>query len=305
MHLLVNPWAASVTTRSRQRVRAALATSHDVTVAETEERDHATELAREAVAAGAEAVAVLAGDGTLNEAANGVLGSEAVLAALPGGSTNVFARTIGVPRDPTAAARSIAEALSLGSVRRIGLGSVNGRAFLFHVGMGFDAAVVEQVERRPALKRRLGQAFFVHATLATWLLHYDRGRPRFTVQMEGAEIDDGYFAVCLNTNPYTFLGPRPLQVAPDATLERGLSMFTLRSLDLGTLLSVTASVLGDGEGARAHPRTDYRADLTELAVIGHGSFPYQVDGDYLGEVEELLVRYQPDALAVAMPVVTP
>ena len=77
-------------------------------------------------------VVVLGGDGTLNEVANGLAGTETALAALPGGSTNVFARTIGLPDDPVEATGSLLDALEAGSVRRIGLGVMNDRYFLFH-----------------------------------------------------------------------------------------------------------------------------------------------------------------------------
>src|SRR5687768_11921903 len=149
--LLVNASASSVTARTRVMIAKALSADHTVEVAETSRRGHATRLAQGAAADGVDVVVVLGGDGTLNEAANGLAGSSTALAPLPGGSTNVFARTIGLPDDPVEATQLLLEALAAGSIRRVGLGSVNGRYFLFHVGMGFDAAVVQQVERRSSL----------------------------------------------------------------------------------------------------------------------------------------------------------
>ena len=167
---------------------------------------------------------MLGGDGTLNEAANGLAGTQTALAALPGGSTNVFARTIGLPNDPIEATGVLLDALAKDSIRRIGLGCVNGRYFLFHVGIGFDAAVVRQVERRDTFKRWAGHPLFIYATVVTWLRHYDR-RPsplRGPVLRRHDVVDDGYFTIVLNTNPYTFLGNRPFDLAPEATLDRGL-----------------------------------------------------------------------------------
>src|SRR5947207_14931876 len=143
--LLVNASAASVTARARVVIAKALAADHDLTVSETNRRGHATRLAQGAAADGADAVVVLGGDGTLNEAANGLAGSSTALGVLPGGSTNVFARTIGMPTDPIEATGSLLAALAQRAIRPVGLGSVNGRYFLFNVGVGFDAAVVEQV----------------------------------------------------------------------------------------------------------------------------------------------------------------
>jgi diacylglycerol kinase family enzyme len=300
--LVVNPSASSVTARARVVIRKALAADHDVEMAETSRRGHAQRLAQGAAAAGTEVVAVLGGDGTLNEAANGLVGTDAALAVLPGGSTNVFARSIGLPNDPVDATGVLLEALAVGSVQPVGLGAVNGRSFLFHTGVGFDAEVVHQVERRGALKRWAGHPLFIGAAITTWFRHYDRTRPRMAVRFpDGDVVEDGAFTVVLNTSPYTYLGGRPLDVAPEATLDRGLVCLTVRRLDLATILALLASALRTGQGAGGRRWTDYRTDLPGLQVIGHGPVPYQVDGDYLGEVDALDFRHQPDALRLVLP----
>ncbi|MGH9274616.1 MAG: diacylglycerol/lipid kinase family protein, partial [Acidimicrobiales bacterium] len=246
--LLVNSSASSVTARSRVVIQKALSADHEVTVAETSRRGHATRLAQGAAAAGTEVVVVLGGDGTLNEAANGLAGSTCALAPLPGGSTNVFARTIGLTNDPIEATGELLDALGRRNIHRVGLGSVNGRYFLFHVGMGFDAAVVAQVERRSGLKRYAGHPLFVYAGFDTWIRHYDRSRPRFSIHhADGTVVDDGYLSICLNTNPYTYLGNRPLSLAPEATLDRGLALVTLRTLAFGRTLRIIGSALGTGK----------------------------------------------------------
>src|ERR1700690_1113925 len=95
--LLVNSTASSVTPRKRANIRKILAARHDLEVAETSSRGHATLLARAAADEDFDVVAVLAGDGTLNEAAAGLLHSRTALAPLPGGSTNVYSQTLGYP----------------------------------------------------------------------------------------------------------------------------------------------------------------------------------------------------------------
>lgn len=305
MLLIVNANASSVTARTRVVIQKALSADHEVTTAETSRRGHATRLAQGAAADGVELVAVLGGDGTLNEAANGLAGSHTALAALPGGSTNVFARTLGLPDDPVEATAATIEALARRSIRRVGLGSVNGRYFLFHVGMGYDAAVVAEVEKREFLKRWASHAWFAWCAIDTWLRHYDHSRPRFAVHhADGTIVDDAYFALCLNTNPYTYLGRRPFTVGREATLERGLVMLTFRTLALVPFLGLAASALGTGEHLRRSHHTDYRTDLTEVRVTGHGPFPYQVDGDYLGETTELRFTHCPDVLDLVVPVAT-
>src|SRR5205807_1791096 len=209
----------------------ALAADNQVAMEETSRRGHAARLAQRAAAEGVDGVVVLGGDGTLNEAANGLAGSHTALGVLPGGSTNVFARTIGASVEPIEATGQLLAAMARGSRRRIGLGQVNGRYFLFHVGMGFDAAVVDQVERRADLKRYIGHSLFVYAAVVTWLRHYDHRQPRLTVQLDQeAEGIPSYLAICLNTNPYTFLGPRRLNLAPDATLDGPLTLVNFRTL---------------------------------------------------------------------------
>jgi diacylglycerol kinase family enzyme len=302
VRLIVNPAASAVNDKSRRAVRQALAI-HDVEEVETAKRDDATDLAREAAEAGVDAVVVLGGDGTANEAANGILGAETALGALPGGSTNVFARTLGLAHTPAPAAAQVSEGLARSSLRRMPVGLAGDRAFLFHVGLGFDAAVVAQVERRSRLKRTIGQAIFVYAAFATWFRHYDTGEPAFALEFEdGSVVEDGYFSIVLNTNPYTYLGPRPLNVAPGAIGENGLCAVTLRALNVAVLLGVIGRALGRGDAVARHPQVDHRRDVARVTVKGHRPVPWQVDGDYLGETEHLVLTQSPHRLVVVVPV---
>lgn len=309
--LLVNASASSVTPRVRVVIQGALESGHDVTVAETSRRGHASRLAKGAAADRYDAVVVLGGDGTVNEAANGLAGSATALALLPGGSTNVFARTLGFTNDPVSATGELLSALRAGpkSIRRIGLGSANGRYFLFHAGLGFDAAVVKQVERRGSLKRFAGHPLFLYAGTVTWLRYFDRTRPHFDIalgegQEPSREIRGVYFALALKTNPYTFLGNRALDVAPEAGLDTAMTVVALQSLELRTLFGVIVATMTGRGGSRLAQRKNvaYARGLTSIDVHGRGPFPYQLDGDYLGEVMDLEIRYQPDLLSLVVPV---
>ncbi len=290
-----------MTARTRVVIQKALSADHDVTLAETSRRGHATRLAHHAANTGTDVVVVLGGDGTLNEAANGLAGTECALAVLPGGSTNVFARTLGLPNDPIEATGQLLDALARGSTDWVGLGEANGRYFLFHAGIGFDAAVVRQVERQGSLKRYAGHPLFVLSTITTWARHYDRQRPHFEARLpDGTEVDDAMFAVVLNTNPYTYLGNRALDIDPKATLQTGLSVFVLRSLSTRTLASVFSSALRGGARARRHRKAVFQRDIDGVEITGLGPVPYQLDGDYLGEVDTLTIRYVPDVLRLVM-----
>ncbi len=300
--LIGNPSASSVTPRARVVIAKALAADHDVSVVATSRRGHATRLAQGAAADGVEVVVALGGDGTMNEVANGLAGTDTALGVLPGGSTNVFARTIGTVNDPIEATEELLNALAGGATRRIGLGSVNGRYFLFHLGIGLDAEVVRLVELKGQLKRWAGHPLFAWAGLKAWCRTYDRSRPRFAVRHpDGTVVDDALFALCQNSNPYTYLGNRPLETNPNATLDRPLAMLSFRDLDLLPTLRYLIEALLGGDRLVRDPRVVERHDLERLTVSGHGPFPFQADGDYLGEADRLEVTWVPDALTLVLP----
>lgn len=319
MHLLLiaNTVASSVTDRRLGEVERRLATGHDLDIVTTTHRGHATEIAAAAVSRGIGAVVVLGGDGTLNEAANALVGTDRILAPLPGGSTNVFARSIGLPRDVADAASVTAAALGRGSVERIGVGEVTAdggppRAFLCHTGIGWDAALVSEVERRrEGARRRATIPLFTRAGLHAFTKGYDRRNPQFSVGPFADDRSDddrvityGRFALVMNSDPYTFLGRRPFRVAPAADRHSGLAVVTMSNLNTPTFLRTVLQALG-GRGIHPGRGTDVRSGITALSVdrlaSATGEVHYQVDGDHLGAFEHLAFRYRPAALDVINP----
>ncbi len=314
--LIVNSFASSVTARNTVVVHRRLAQGHQVEVVETNRRGHATRFAHDAARRGVDVVIGYGGDGTLNEVATGIAGSDTALGVLPGGSTNVFARTLGMPNDPVAAADLLAGGIDAGDFRPIGLGRVNGRFFCFHTGIGFDAAVVRAVEQHASLKRWLGHPLFISAGLTTWLRGYDRSEPHFRVErldggnqtsgeLAGARsvdrvIDDGFFSIVLNTNPYTFLGNRPLDLSPAATLDRGLVVLTFRTLQVLPILRGLGSALRGGGVTPSEHLAEWR-DVRRFVIEHAQPFPYQVDGDYLGSVNRLEFDHIPNAVRLVFP----
>jgi diacylglycerol kinase family enzyme len=306
--LVVNSFASSVTARNTVIVHRRLARRHQVEVVETNRRGHATRFAHDAARRGIDVVIGFGGDGTLNEVATGIAGSDTALGVLPGGSTNVFARTLGLPNDPLAAVEHLAAGLDDDDPRPIGLGRVNGRFFCFHTGIGFDAAVVRAVEQRASLKRYLGHPLFMWAALTTWARGYARDRPHFRLAAETSAgaldpVDDGYFSIVLNTNPYTYLGNRPLDLSPAATLDRPLVVVTFRTLQLWPVLRGLGSALKGG-GVRTSAELLEWRDVTHLEVTQADSdlaIPYQLDGDYLGAVDRLEFDHVPDAVRLVFP----
>ena len=299
--LLVNSAASSVTGRRRVVIHKALSADHEVTLAETARRGHATRLARSAASEGTDVVVVLGGDGTLNEAANGLAGTDTALAALPGGSTNVFARIIGLPDDPIEAAGQLLDALDRGAITRIGLGAVDGRYFLFHCGIGFDAAVVEQVESRGTWKRWAGHPLFIYAAVTTWLHPGNRRRPPMLVlDADGKTLAKGLFTVVLNADPYTYLGGRSFDLTPGLELDEPLAAVTLTSLSLHRLLPVAFRALGSGD-VRGMPGVRVHEGMRDLTITADPPVPYQADGDHLGAAPRLRIRWAPEALRLVLP----
>ena len=299
--LLVNSAASSVTGRRRVVIQKALSADHEVTLAETVRRGHATRLARSAASDGTDVVVVLGGDGTLNEAANGLAGTETALAALPGGSTNVFARIIGLPDDPVDAAGQLLDALDRGAIARIGLGAVDGRYFLFHCGIGFDAAVVELVESRGPLKRWAGHPLFVYAAATTWLQRAHRRRPPMRVLDAGGNtLAEGLLTIVLNANPYTYLGSRSFDLVPGLGLDEPLAAVTLPTLSPHRMLPVGLRALRAGD-VRGLPGARVHEGLEDLTVTADPPVAYQADGDHLGAAPRLRIRWAPEALRLVLP----
>jgi len=300
--LIVNATASSVTARRRVIIQKALGADHDLEVVETSRRGHAARLARGAAAEGVEVVAVLAGDGTLNEAADGLVGTDTAIAPLPGGSTNVYARSLGIPDDPVEAAGELLDALDRKSFRRIGLGRIGDRHFLFHCGVGFDAAVVEAVERRAAFKRYAAHPLFVMAAFDTWLRTYDHSHGRFSVTFpDGETVPDATFLIISKVSPYTYLGHRPITVAPAATLDSALSFTVIRARHTPSILSIAARAFLSTKALHRQRDVVQRDQITAATISSEEPFPYQVDGDYLGDVRRLDIAFVPDALTLVAP----
>jgi diacylglycerol kinase family enzyme len=299
--LIVNTSASSVTPRARVVIHRALASAHAVVLKETNRRGHAARLARGAVADGTEVVVVLGGDGTLNEAANGLAGTGTALAVLPGGSTNVFARTIGVASEAIEATNQLLQALDQGSVGRVGLGQANGRYFLFHAGVGFDAAVVDQVERLSPLKRYTGPGVFLLATLSTLSRGYGRRRPTFDVEADGTAQGASRFSICLNTDPYTYLGDRPLRLVPGTDLSSRLSLVSFSELTVSALLPVLASALGEGQRTAVARGVRSLSALDQITITAKTPVPYQLDGDYVGLASAIDLGWEAEVISLVLP----
>jgi diacylglycerol kinase family enzyme len=303
--LVVNPAATTTTPRGRDVLARALASEVKVEVEETSHRGHAAALAVRAAREGLELVVALGGDGTVNEVVNGLLTDGPrdgipALAVVPGGSTNVFARALGLPSDPFDATGQILEALRAGRIRTrtIGLGLAEDRWFTFNAGVGFDAEVVSRIERRRRAGEPTTHARFVRAALAQFFVGYDRRHPALTLSRPGEEDVAGiYLALVTNTSPWTYLGERAIEPVPGAAFDTGLGLFAPRSMGMVATARFLRRALFSPTAASGR-RLLRVPDLTAFTLRADRPMAFQVDGDYLGERESVRFRSVPGVLHV-------
>jgi diacylglycerol kinase family enzyme len=306
--LVVNPRATTTSPRTREVIAHALSAAIDLEVADTTHRTHATDLARQARRDGLDVVVALGGDGTVNEVANGLLADGPghdvpLLGTIPGGSANVFARSIGLPEDPVEATGAIIESLEHKRTRTIGLGlaAFDGRQrwFLCNAGLGLDAEIIEQMEKQRAAGHEATPARYFQTTLRQILVHTERREPALVVRRPGLPDVEGVFlTIVQNSSPWTFLGPVPVDPCPRASFDTGLDLFAPRSLAvMHTLGHVRAMLL---RRQRRYPFGGVLAlhDQSELTVAALRPTSLQIDGDAAGAVSLVTFRSVPRALGV-------
>ncbi|RCW45354.1 diacylglycerol kinase family enzyme [Halopolyspora algeriensis] len=304
--LIVNPRATSTTVAGRNVLAHALANEVKLECIETRYRGHAADTARQAVIDAVDVIIVHGGDGTVNEVVNGMLsddlprtGPVPSLAVVPGGSANVFAGALGLPRDPVEATHRLLHALATDRRRRIGLGRANGHWFTFNAGIGWDAEVVAEVERLRSKGRDVTPVLYARTALARYVRICLRV-PALTAQADGdAPVRGLHTAFISNTNPWTYLGSRPVQANPETTFDTGLGVFALRSMNAYSVLRHVAQMLRSR--AKPHGKTLFRrANVGYLHVSCAKSLRLQVDGDTLGEYSAVEFVSVPNALRVVV-----
>jgi diacylglycerol kinase family enzyme len=301
MLVIVNPKATAMKERLRHLVVYALQGRYDVHVEETTHRGHALDLSRDAAAKGFDVVAVYAGDGTVNEAANGLAGTQTALTALPGGSNNVWAKELGIPNDVVDATEHLLGLADRWEPRAIDLGVLNGRYFTFAAGMGLDASVVKRVDAHPSLKSRFGPFYFVEAAVATFLARYVVNPPKLTIEVDGAPAVSGVSAFFQNTAHYTYFNKRAVELVEGGGFESGalagVVLTRARPYDVPT---VTFRALSGAARIAKHNGIAAFGGFQEAVVRSADGrpIPIQVDGDYLGDELEARFAVAPGALRV-------
>lgn len=301
MLVIVNPYATTVSDRLRNLVVYALESRYAVEAVDTEKQGHATQICREAAREGYDVVVAFGGDGTVNEAANGLAGWDTPLSVLPGGATNVYCRVLGIPHDVVDATEHLLRMADDFHPRRVDLGRVEDRHFTFSSGIGLDASVVERVDAHPRMKRRLGEWYYTYAAITTFNRKYLVRPPHVCVEVAGTELH-GVTVIVQNCDPYTYFRRRPIRINDGASLVDGrLGVSVLKRAtpaELPTVLwrafSGRASTVARHRQIKGFPK----AGGAVVSALDDRPFPVQVDGDFIGHFERVRYGVAPGVLAV-------
>lgn len=300
--LIVNPGAGGAGPRVREVLVGALGSALKLEVATSNRRGNAVELAHQAAIDGLDLVVALGGDGTVNEIVNGLLAdgpaeSRPALAVVPVGSTNVFARVLGLPRDPVEATAEILTAIRTDRSRLIGLGRLDERWFTCCAGIGLDAEIVRRVERRRRHGDRASGPGYVRAAVAQFATAICRRDAPLTLTSPGAEPLTGLYATFIaNAAPWSYLGARPVNLCPGASFDTGVDVLGLTRIGLSTLRSLQRALTTES-GPRGRGILSWH-DESDFVLTGDRPLAVQVDGEYIGERESVHVQAVPRAMRV-------
>jgi diacylglycerol kinase family enzyme len=307
MLIIVNPYATTVSDRLRNLVVYALQGRYEVEAVSTEAQNHATEIGREVRDHRYDVVVAFGGDGTLNEVANGLVGTDVPVSMLPGGSTNVVCRTLGIPNDVVDATEHLLALADEWAPRKIDLGRVDDRHFVFACGAGIDATVVRRVDSHPRLKSRAGPYYYSWAALSGFYRRYLVNPVRVRVEVDGAEPAEGVTAIAQNSDPLTYFASRPIRVCEGIAIDDGtLSLGVLKRAAQRDMPTLIARLFSESRPAARHRQVTHfddvaAATVTSLSEAKDGSprpFPLQVDGDYIGERTRTELAAEPGALTI-------
>ena len=306
MLIIVNPYATTVSDRLRNLVVYALQGRFEVEAVNTEAQNHATEIGRQVRDEGYDVVVAFGGDGTLNEVANGLAGTDVPVAVLPGGGTNVVCRTLGIPNDVVDATEHLIALADDWAPRKIDLGMADERYFVFSCGVGIDATVVKRVDNHPKLKARAGPYYYSWAAVSALYRRYLISPVRLRVRV-GEEEVEGVTALAQNSDPFTYFANRPIRVCEGIEIDDGaISLAVLKRAAQRDMPTLIWRLLSESRSAANHRQVVHFDQIAEATLASASEskdgeprpFPVQVDGDYIGERTRLELRAAPGALTI-------
>jgi diacylglycerol kinase family enzyme len=307
MLIIVNPYATTVSGKLKNLVVSALQGRYDVETIDTEAQNHATEIGREVRDHGYDLVVAFGGDGTLNEVVNGLAGTDVPVSVLPGGSTNVVCRTLGIPNDVVDATEHLLAMVDDWRPRRIDLGKVDDRHFVFSCGAGIDATVVKRVDAHPRLKSAAGPYYFTWAAISAFYRSYLVNPVRLRMETDAGESAEGVTALAQNSDPFTYFASRPVRVCEGVEIDDGtLSLGVLKRAAQRDMPTLIPRLFSEKRPAARHRQVEHFEGVSSASIASTSEtkdgtprpFPVQVDGDYIGERTRMDLRVEPGALTI-------
>ena len=312
--LVVNPKATTTSPRVTDVLIHALADELDLDVTVTNHRGHGYTLGAQARTQELDVVLTLGGDGVINEVVNGMLidgpGPKVpMLGTVPGGSGNVFARSLGLPNDPVEATGQLLDALREKRFRTIGLGTVAGltntdrvdpqpiRWFTANAGLGLDAEIISAMENQRRTGETASPTRYLRTALHSFFLRTDRKHPALSLHRSGANPVTGVFmAVVQNTSPWTYFGAWPIDPCPQASFETGLDVFALRAMRVAAAMRATRRMVMSSRAGSSRKAMVVWHDQSQFSITASRPTPIQIDGEAAGLVTEVTFASVPGAL---------
>lgn len=295
--VIANPAASGFTGAALRAVKATLSERYEVDTDWPTSAEGSRQSAAAAGAAGYAVVAAMGGDGVAHQVANGLVGTDAALALLPAGTTNVLARIVDIPTKATKAATSLLEATSQAvTLVQVSDGTRTDHA-LFALGVGYDADMVRESEKRPLAKGTLGSLHYVRAAINVAIRDYRAKPANLLVRCDGESTHAVSVLVQVH-EAYTYFGRVP---------------FTLSQRSAATPLALAAgelpvrralSIAGRsalGRDLRKSPGVSVWPGFEKLIIEADPAAPLQADGDFLGEGTYFEITPAPDALQMMLP----
>jgi diacylglycerol kinase family enzyme len=307
--LVVNPRATTTSPRVVDVIVHALSDTLDLDVTVTTHRGHGILLGERAREEQLDIVVTLGGDGVVNEVVNGMLvdgpgDAVPLLATVPGGSANVFARALGLPNDAVEATGILLDRIRAGEARSVGLGTANERWFLANAGLGIDAEIIAAMERHRKAGRTATPTRYLTTTLNAYFRGTDRREPALTLTRSAADsheverLEGVFFAIVQNASPWTYFGNWPINPCPEASFDTGLDVFAMRRMRVPISLVAARRMLTSSTGGTARGGIITWHDQPSFTLTAQRPVALQIDGEGVGATTEVTFTSHPAALRV-------
>lgn len=259
--------------------------------------EHITRLARQASVHGMDAFFMAGGDGSINQAVAGLMGSKTALGVLPAGTSNVFAQELGLPALSYTRLMALEESARLlvkADVRQMDVGLCNERPFLLWAGVGLDAFIVHRIEPRSRWEKHFSVVHY--GTSVVWHASFWHGM-NLEVETDGKKIS-GHFLLGLVSNIHLYAGGLA-RLSPDARVDDGwMDLWLFEGETLGDTVKCALDLLS---GRHLHSNKVQHLTFQNLHLQSGSTMYFQLDGEPVMDVSPVVIRVVPRALNVLVP----